>query len=356
MARLKPPSAREIRSWITSLNWEKRTLDFKSKEAVSDPSKMPGELVEKKDWEIAKDVASFANTPGGGYLVVGVKDDRDQRAVEGFSVSDKTKLRLARILRSHINPPAEVDVEIVKVGNKQVTVFIVQEGEGDACTVNGTVYLRDVNGRAVASAAEITRIVRRRLGRKVRPSPTDRELINSPYNLPTPVLREERMIADFAKVASEIGFINVKEVSRVQPAQRAVISTYKLIGKEWHFAVMAVGGHFGIAEFRTVTFDLMNINSAIQTPTSDHEFFPLILVMGRIGSLKSQLRYFGYAQMPLRFGAYIGPGLEHAEPRTSIKGINTRSHRFLLAGINELDTLRFRLEQFLTWLKQETAV
>ena len=37
---------------------------------------MPGELLERKDWEIAKDVASFANTPGGGYLIVGVKDDR----------------------------------------------------------------------------------------------------------------------------------------------------------------------------------------------------------------------------------------------------------------------------------------
>ena len=34
---------------------------------------------------------------------------------EGFSISDKTKLRLAGILRSRINPPAEVDVEIVNV-------------------------------------------------------------------------------------------------------------------------------------------------------------------------------------------------------------------------------------------------
>jgi predicted HTH transcriptional regulator len=183
MPRLKPPSAKEIESWIVSPNWEKRTLDFKSQDAIPDSTKMSGELLERKDWEIAKDVASFANTPGGGYLVVGVKDDRDQRVIEGFSISDKTKLRLAAILRSRINPPAEVDVEIVKVGSKRVTAFIIQESEGDACTVNGTVYVRDVNGRAVASAAEITRIVRRRLGTKIRPSPTDRELINSPYNL-----------------------------------------------------------------------------------------------------------------------------------------------------------------------------
>jgi hypothetical protein len=360
MARLNPPSAKEIKSWITSPNWEKRRLDFKSQDAVPDSIKMPGELLAKKDWEIAKDVASFANTPGGGYLVVGVKDDRDQRVVEGFSISDKTKLRLAGILRSRINPPAEVDVEIVKVGNKRVTAFIVQEGEGDACTVNGTVYIRDVNGRAVASAAEITRIVRRRLDKKVRPSPTDREVINSPYNLPTPGLREERMLADFAKVAPEIGFIDVKEVSRVQPAKRALISTCKLGGQEWHFVVIAVGGHFGIAEFKAVTgYDLLNDRGvifplkAIPTPISKHAFFPLVLIMGRIGSLKSQLRHFGYAQMPLRFGAYIGPGLERKGPLTS-KGINTFSHRFLLAGIIDLETLRLRLEQFLTWLKQET--
>ena len=114
-------------------------------------------------------------------------------------------------------------------------------------------------GRAVASAAEITRIVRRRLGKKVRPFPTDRELINSPYNLPTPGLREERMLADFAKVAPEIGFTDLKEVSRVQPAKRALTSTCKLDGQEWHFAVIAVGGHFGIAEFKAVTgYDLLN--------------------------------------------------------------------------------------------------
>jgi hypothetical protein len=362
MARLKPPSAKEIKSWITSPNWEKRALDFKSQDAVPDPSKMPGGTVETKDWEIAKDIASFANTPGGGYLVVGVKDDRDQRVVEGYSISDKTKLRVAGILRSRINPPAEVDVEIVNFGNKGVTVFIVQEGEGDPCTVNGTVYVRDVNGTAVASAAEITRIVRRRLGKKARPFPTDRELITSPYNLPTPGLREERMLADFAKVAPEIGFTDVKEVSQVQPAKRALISTCKPGGKEWHFAVIGAGGHFGIAEFKAVTgYDLLNDRGItvplkpIPTPISKHAFFPLVLIMGRIGSLKSQLRYFGYAQMPLRFGAYIGPGLEDAGPRTSMKGINTCSHRFLLAGIIDSNTLRFRLDQFLIWLKQETG-
>src|SRR5262245_55270119 len=107
MSKLKPPSTKEIDSWIMSPNWEKRTLDFKSQDAIPDSTKMSGELLEKKDWEIAKDVASFANIPGGGYLVVGVKDDRDERVIEGFSISDRTKLRLAGILRSRINPPAE---------------------------------------------------------------------------------------------------------------------------------------------------------------------------------------------------------------------------------------------------------
>jgi hypothetical protein len=361
MARLNLPSAKEIESWIMPPNWEKRTLDFKSRHAVPDSTKLQGELLEKKDWEFAKDIASFANTPGGGYLIIGVKDDRDQRMVEGFSISDKTKLRLAGILRSRINPPAEVDIEIVNVLDNQVTAFIVQEGKGDACTVNGTVYVRDVNGRAIASAAEITRIVRRRLGKKIRPSSTDRELITSPYNLPTPGLREERMLADFAKVAPKIGFSDMKELSLLQPAKRTLISTYKLGGKEWHFAVIGVGGHFGIAEFKAVTgYTRLNDRGIIMPlkpipPPIKHAFFPLVLIMGRIGSLKSQLRYFGYAQMLLRFGAYIGPGLDHAGPRTSMKGINTSAHRFLLAGIIDLDMLRFRLEQFLTWLKQETG-
>jgi hypothetical protein len=215
----------------------------------------------------------------------------------------------------------------------------------------------------MASAAEITRIVRRRLGKRIRPSPAERELITSPYNLPTPGLREERMLADFAKVAPEIGFTDVKDVSRPQSTKRGLISTCKLDGKEWHFVVIAIGGHFGIAEFKAVTgYDLLNERGItvplkpVPTPLSKHAFFPLVLVMGRIGSLKSQLRYFGYAQMPLSFGAYIGPGLKHEGSRTSnVEGINIRWHRFLLAGIIDLETLQLRLEQFLSWLKQETC-
>jgi hypothetical protein len=172
------------------------------------------------------------------------------------------------------------------------------------------------------------------------------------------------MLADFAKVAPEIGFTDIKNISLLQPAKRAVISTCKLGRQEWHFAVIAVGGHFGIAEYKAVTgYSLLNDRGIsfpfrpVPTPISKHVFFPLVLISGRIGSVKSQLRHFGYAQMPLRFGAYIGPGLERQGPPISNmeEGINIWSHRFLLAGIIDLETLQLRLEQFLIWLKQETG-
>ena len=171
------------------------------------------------------------------------------------------------------------------------------------------------------------------------------------------------MLTDFAKVAPEIGFTDVKDVSRRQPTKRGFISTCKLDGKEWHFVVIAIGGHFGIAEFKAVTgYDLLNERGItvplkpVPTPLSKHAFFPLVLVMGRIGSLKSQLRHFGYAQMPLSFGSYIGPGVKrHGPPISNTKGINIWSHRFLLAGIMDVETLQLRLEQLLTWLKQETG-
>lgn len=60
--------------------------------------------------------------------------------------------------------------------------------------------------------------------------------------------------------------------------------------------------------------------------------------------------------MPLSFGAYIGPGVKrHGPPISNTKGINIWSHRFLLAGIMDVETLQLRLEQLLTWLKQETG-
>jgi predicted HTH transcriptional regulator len=174
---MRLPSEEDIRQAIEV--WEKKTWDFKAKEALGDPKVMQPKAVEEKDWELCRDIASFANT-SGGYMVVGVEDDRKNRAVQGHAISDTLKNRISQVVRSKIAPLPSYDVDIVEVQGKGVTVFLIEEGDADLCTVNGTVFVRDLNGKAPASGAEITRIMRRRLGRKLNPAPTDREIIGSP--------------------------------------------------------------------------------------------------------------------------------------------------------------------------------
>lgn len=159
------PTSDEVMGLISSPNWEKRRLDFKSGDCLAIPGSMPSEVVELKDWEISRDVASFANTPGGGDIIIGVEDERKHRKVSGFVITDAAKTRLANILRTRINPPAELEVDVVEIDGQPITILTIFEGRGDLCTVIGTVHVRDLNGRTVATGHEITQLVIRRLER-----------------------------------------------------------------------------------------------------------------------------------------------------------------------------------------------
>src|SRR5690606_5979579 len=104
--------------------------------AIGDPDRMPDDVVEHKDWELARDVASFANSPGGGYIVIGVADERKGRTIDGYILSDKLKSRIGAVIRARVSPVPVVDIAVVEVNGKLVTVLAVEEGAGDPCTVS----------------------------------------------------------------------------------------------------------------------------------------------------------------------------------------------------------------------------
>ena len=345
---MRLPSEEDIRQAIEV--WEKKNWDFKAKEALGDPKLMQPKVVDEKDWELCRDIASFANT-NGGYIVVGVEDDRKNRAVQGHAISDNLKSRISQVVRSKIAPLPSYDVDIVKVQGKGVTVFLIEEGDADLCTVNGTVFVRDLNGRAPASGAEITRIMRRRLGRKLNPVPTDREIMDSPYNLPRPWERKQAIVGDFLKVAPSRGFREIVRLDfRHGSVAYPIVALLSSKRREWYFAVIPHEANFGVLDYRRLSgFMGAEIEGLLKTTLPDSAgVYPLVLITGKIGTLNSQLRYFGFSFVPTRFGGYVGPGREKGHSALG----DFYGHRFMLSGITSPEVMARRLDAFKDWLEE----
>ncbi len=334
--RMKTPTPVQIRRMVDA--WEKRTIEFKAREAIGDPGMMPHQALERKDSELAKDIASFANT-SGGYLIIGVTDKT--RKIHGCVMSDGLKNRVSRVLRGRINPVPAYEIESVRVGRREITVFVIEEGEGDLCTVNGTVYLRDVNGRAEATGAEITRLVRRRLGKKVTATPTKRELVSSPYNLPTEEERWAAMNADFLQIDRKLHFKSITCVRRAYPRIR--FASKCEADHMWHFFVIPFGDNFGSNEWTAIRWIASDSNGherlrkRIKALTASDVINLLVLVMGRVNSLRSILQYSGLSYVPTPFGGYVAPG----------QGLY---QTFFLSGVTHGELMKERLQDFLVWL------
>jgi predicted HTH transcriptional regulator len=200
--QMKFPTAKEIRKAIA--DWENKKWEFKDGRAVGDPQQHKGTELEEKDSEMCRDIASFANA-GGGYIVIGVQDIRKGGKILGYRIPDRVKNRMGNIVRARVDSGIMYDVAAIRMARKYVTVIAIDEGEGDICTVNGMVYIRGIAGKEPAKGADITRIVRRRLGKKYGPSPTQKEIDTSPYNFPRMGQRQEALIRDFKMLACKLG-------------------------------------------------------------------------------------------------------------------------------------------------------
>jgi len=273
---------------------------------------------------------------------------RETLGLQNFSIDDRLKSRISNVLRRRIAPTPQYDIDVVRVNKKWVTLIAIEEGDADLCTVNGAVFIRDVNGRTPASGPEITRLVKKRLGKKIVPAPTQREIVDSPYNLPTKTDRIESILTDFARVSPSYGFASLR------PNSRIVCLTIRR--RKWYFLVLAYGDHFRVHDFRGVKWSW---GSPVSERSLEEylkaglirrrtEVYPLILILGGISSLRTELAYFEYSVVPTRYGGYLGPG----EKQTREAGLGgALGHIFMLSGITNKDVMRTRIETFLRWLR-----
>ena len=346
---MKPPSRSEIEKAL--VDWESKTWEFKRKDYLGVARLMESSIVEAKDWALAGDIASFANTHGG-HMVIGISNDGN---VDGFSIDDKLRNRISRVIRHRMSPVPLYDISVVQMeAGKNVTVISIAEGDGDLCTVKGTVFVRDLNGIAAATGAEITRMVKKRLGKKLKPAPTEREIVDSPYNLPSRGKTEQAILADFEKVAQSCGLEIRKTTRSISPNIRwtYVWASFSCNKRNWHFWVVAHGGNFGPQDYKYIG---RNLKDCVKYRDPQHsvvpegaEVCPLILIMGRINSLTSILGIFGLSLVATRFGGYSGRG--DAKYGHLFDG-DIMGHRFMLSGITDAEAMRKRMDSFLDWMK-----
>ncbi len=102
-------------------------------------------------------LSAFANTPGGGLLILGVDE------VEGFSVSgvyDAARCReaLGSFTRQALDPPIRHSSEVIELEGAEIVVALIAEADASEKPVRlkatGKAYLRSHDGDFTLSAAE----------------------------------------------------------------------------------------------------------------------------------------------------------------------------------------------------------
>lgn len=82
------------------------------------------EKVKRANNDLACEMAAFANTRGG-WIIIGVEDDRQIRGVEGIKELEE---KIANIASEGVYPPLDIRYEEVRAGGKSVAVIEIPMG------------------------------------------------------------------------------------------------------------------------------------------------------------------------------------------------------------------------------------
>jgi len=130
---------------------ESLTCEFKRKFSTSE--------------KIAREMIAFANTKGG-YLLIGVDDDKEIVGVE----SEKTESELILdAARNYCEPPLKVKIDYVEIKGKEVVVVEIMESELkphriqdylNDLDINSSVVTIRVNDKSVQASKEMIRLMK----------------------------------------------------------------------------------------------------------------------------------------------------------------------------------------------------
>jgi len=117
--------------------------------------------------KIAKEMIAFANTKGG-YLIIGVDDNKDIVGVE----SEKSEAGLiSDAAVNYCEPPVKYSIDYIEVNGKEIVIVEIPESDQkphrlqdylDKFDINKAVVMIRVNDKSVQASKEMVRIMRAR--------------------------------------------------------------------------------------------------------------------------------------------------------------------------------------------------
>lgn len=134
---------------------ENSRVDFKRALFLGDKEK------KRENQELAQNLAAFANSYGG-FLLIGVSDEKEGKKVVGFTSTDLILQRIVNICRDSVQTPLRPQFKVIYTPWGEVLVIYVEEGTGDLSLVDGRVFIRVYNEVRQAVSEEITEIILRR--------------------------------------------------------------------------------------------------------------------------------------------------------------------------------------------------
>jgi predicted HTH transcriptional regulator len=167
---------------------EFRNLDFKASHELDKNAKI----------EITKDLLAFSNTPDGGRIIVGVKENKDDLDGKRFELTGMepehlctwTHDNLADTARNFADPFVEFEFETVPVGERVCMVIKIQEFQ------EIPVICKQRSGDTLRSGAIYTRTYGKRESAEVRSQTEVREILN---------MATEKNIRKFIGTAMKVG-------------------------------------------------------------------------------------------------------------------------------------------------------
>lgn len=136
---------------------ENSTCEFKRK--FSTPEK------------IARELIAFANTKGG-YLIIGVDDDKEIVGVE----SEKAEAELINdAALNYCEPPININIDYIEIKGKEVLVIEVPESDNkphrlqdylNELDINNSIVTLRVNDKSIQASKEMIRILRSQTSNK----------------------------------------------------------------------------------------------------------------------------------------------------------------------------------------------
>lgn len=145
------------KQWLLNIikEGENSRVDFKKAIFTGDKERR------RENQQLAQDLTAFANSYGG-YLVIGITDEKEGKEIVGFMSDDQLMQRIVNVCRDWVQPPLRPQIYRISLEQGEVLVISVDEGKGDLCLVDGKVYIRVYNEVRQAVSEELTEIILRR--------------------------------------------------------------------------------------------------------------------------------------------------------------------------------------------------